>query len=145
MVTIFYSEQVTTSTVKGGVVFDIPAMPTTSPYAIYTHHPLKTDPNSLEALLRNALETPGFRETYISVMKDFAPLARTPDGEPTLMSMRMERGITREEMAKALGISDRTMCEFENGNIEKMTWGQALMLTQALQSDLSSLNGQIRG
>jgi DNA-binding XRE family transcriptional regulator len=140
MVMIFCNEQVTLSTSSRAVLVNLPATATTSQYVTFTPHHLEQDPNSLDTIIEQALQIPGFRETYISVMKELAPLVRTADGKPTLTSLRMELGIPREEMAQALGISDRTMCEFENGNSEKMTRQQMLKLTQLLKCNMDALN-----
>ena len=144
MVLIFCNEQVTRSTSSRVVLVNLPATATTSQYVTCKPHHLEQDPNSLDTIIEQALENPGFRDVYISVMKELAPLATAPNGSPTLMSMRMERGITRQEIALALGISDKTMCEFENGNSENMTWANALKLTQVFKCDLNVLKDMLR-
>jgi len=139
MVMIFCNEQVTMSTSSRVVLVSLPATATTSHYVTCTPHQLEQDPNSLDTIIEQALQIPGFRDVYISVMKGLAPLATAPDGSPTLMSMRMERGVSGKELAQALGVSEKTLCDFENGHLERMTCTQASKLAEFFKCDISIL------
>ena len=58
--------------------------------------------------------------------------------EKTLRTLRLQRGLSQQELAKALGVSWRTVSDWERGKYYP-AFDKAVKLSQALQTSLGDL------
>lgn len=93
-----------------------------------------------QLLSQNDLE---FSKLLQEARQDFAPLANTDDGRPSLTSLRLAAGLTQTELAQKIGQKQSNVSQMEAGlrpNVQRETMKK---MCAALGCDMNTLDAAL--